>query len=36
MTIIKRIDISSFGSYKNFKWKDSIKNDKNEAVTNFV
>ncbi|MBA6232427.1 MULTISPECIES: AAA family ATPase [unclassified Colwellia] len=32
MTIIKRIDISNFGSYKNFKWKDTIKNDKNEVV----
>jgi wobble nucleotide-excising tRNase len=32
MTIIKRIDISNFGSYKNFKWVDSIKNDKNEVV----
>lgn len=32
MTIIKRIDISSFGSYKNYKWNDSIKNDHNEVV----
>ena len=32
MTIIKRIDISNFGSYQNFKWKDSIKNDKNEVI----
>jgi wobble nucleotide-excising tRNase len=32
MTIIKRIDISDFGSYKNFKWKDSVKSDKNEVV----
>jgi len=32
MTIIKRIDISNFGSYKNFKWTDSIKNDKKEVV----
>lgn len=32
MTIIKRIDISSFGSYQDYKWNDSIKNDQNEVV----
>lgn len=32
MTIIKRVNIPEFGSYKDFVWNDSIKNSKGEVV----